>query len=75
MYRWLSIILLGSIVLSVALIACTVVFVLLYENKDVTRVTSVLGFLSALISGVLYPVIRYYRSAASPARKVLVKEG
>lgn len=73
MYRWLSEILLGSIVLSVALIAVTVVFMLVYPDRDAAGVSSVLGLLSTFISGVVYQFIRYYRRDAMsvpPTRRV-----
>jgi CheY-like chemotaxis protein len=60
-YRRLSDILLGSIVLSLALIAVTVVFMLVYPDKKAAGVSSVLGLLSTFISSVIYQFIRYYR--------------
>ena len=57
----LSLILLGSIVLNVALIAVTVVFMLVYPDREVAKVPSVLGLLSTLISGGIFAYIRYYR--------------
>jgi CheY-like chemotaxis protein len=65
-YRWLSDILLGSIVLSVALMAVTVVFMLVYNDKNAASVSSVLGLLSTFISSVIYQFIRYYRRGLAP---------
>jgi CheY-like chemotaxis protein len=60
-YQWLSPILLGAIVLNVALIGVTVVFTLVHPDTDAAKVSSVLGLLSALISGGIFQAIRYYR--------------
>jgi hypothetical protein len=72
-YRWLSDILLGSIMLSVALMAVTVVFMLVYNDKNAAGVSSVLGLLSTFISSVIYQFIRYYRrgvASVPPTRRV-----
>ena len=72
-FRWLSDILLGSIVLSVALIAVTVVFTLVHPQGEFASVSSILGLLSTFISSVIYQFIRYYRrdiASAPPARRM-----
>jgi CheY-like chemotaxis protein len=72
-FRWLSNILLVSIVLNVALIAVTVVFTLVHFDRKVADVSSVLGLLSTLISGGIFQLIRYYRRglmSVPPTRRV-----
>lgn len=60
-YQWLSNILLGSIVLSLTLMAVTVVFMLVYPDRRAAGVSSVLSLLSGFISTVIYKIMRDYR--------------
>jgi hypothetical protein len=46
--------------------AVTVVFMLVYNDKNAASVSSVLGLLSTFISSVIYQFIRYYRRGLAP---------
>jgi hypothetical protein len=63
MYRRLSNVLLLSLVLSVALLGISIMFLLTHETDDVSRISSLFGVVSTFISGGIYTYIRRYEKS------------